>query len=236
MTEISIYEEERSGMYQLLAACYLQTPSLENIKLVLELIEDAKDIFTEIDFLNLLTESKSRYELIKENPDAIEQLKQEHFDHTIIPVSPNFIPPYESSIKGATPAKAGVGKKNKSGWNYNKSSGASTYNTELAYKTVGFNPDKLNVSVELKGSKKADHLGFELAFMAYLNNQQLQDESNTNWYKLQTQFLKEHLLNFSEKYREISAEKSNRFYKALSEVLENYIRWDYDSRKIQEVK
>lgn len=236
MTEFNITAEERSGMYQLLAACYLQTPTLENIKLVWELIENAKDIFTEINFSNLLSESKSRYDLIIENPDSIEVLKQEYFDHTIIPVSPNFIPPYESSIKGATPAKAGVGKKNKLGWNYNKSSGSSTYNTELAYKTVGFNPNKLNVGVELNSSKKVDHLGFELAFMAYLNTQQLQGESNINWYKLQTQFLKEHLLDFTQKYREISAEKSNRFYRALAEVLESFIRWDNDLRKIQEVK
>lgn len=236
MTEFDITAEERSGMYQLLAACYLQTPNEENTKLILELIEGARDIFSEIDFSNLLEESKTRYELIKENPEAIEVLKQEYFDHTIIPVSPNFIPPYESSIKGATPAKDKGGKRNKSGWNYNKASGASAYNTELAYKTVGFNPDKLNHSNDLKTSKKPDHIGYELAFMAYLNSQQIHEEEDINWYKLQSQFLSEHLLDFSIKYSEISSEKANGFYKALSDVLISFIRWDNDTRKIQEVK
>lgn len=87
---------------------------------------------------------------------------------------------------------------------------------------------------ELRGTKKVDHLGFELAFMAFLNEQEEESEENINWYKLQTLFLNDHLLNFIQKYREISLDKSKGFYSNLSIVTESFIKWDLGLREIRE--
>jgi TorA maturation chaperone TorD len=235
MTDNMIRAGERSVMYQLLASFYLQTPSVEKIKLELELLQDAKEIFTEVDFYELIEEAKDRYEQVYVNLDAIDLIKQEHYDYLSVPISPNFVPPYESSIVGAKKSK-NTGKRNKGGWDYNKNSGVSTFNVELAYKTVGFNPSKLNISQDLKRTTRIDHIGFELAFMAFLNEGEEESDENVNWYKLQTQFLNDHLMDFTGKYSEILSERSNGFYSNLSKMTASFIRWDLDTRKIQEVK
>lgn len=225
---------ERSTMYQLLASFYLQTPSIEKIEFQLQLLKEAKEIFIDVDFHNLIDELEDRYKRVKVDKDAIEDIKQEHYDYLSVPISPYFVPPYESSIVGAKKSKS-QGKRNRSGWDYNKTFGVTTFNVDLAYKTVGFNPMKLNVSDDLKGTR-VDHIGFELAFMAFLNEQEEESDRNINWYKLQTQFLEEHLIKFSDKYKEILSDKSNGFYSSLSKVLASFIRWDLDTRNTQEVK
>ena len=235
MTEYLITSKERSGMYQLLASFYLQKPTCEKIKLEYEMLLNAKEIFADIDFDNLIEVVKERLEKMNENAEYIKELELEYYDHIFTQISPYYIPPYESSVIGARKS-AKISKRNKGGWAYNKSPGATLYNVELAYKTVGFAPSKLNMGEELRGTVKADHLGLELAFMAFLNEQEGQSEENINWYKLQTVFLKDHLLNFIQKYREISLEKSKGFYSNLSIATESFIKWDIDSREILEVK
>jgi len=234
MTEYLISSKERSVMYQLLASFFLQTPTASKIKLEYEMLLNAKEIFADVDFYNLIDEAKERIDKVNENADYIEEIKLQYYDHINIPISPYFIPPYESSIIGAKRSKK-VSRKNKGGWDYNKASGAIAFNVELAYKTVGFAPSKLNVSDELRGTKKIDHLGFELAFMAFLNEQEEESDENINWYKLQTLFLNDHLLKFIQKYREISLEKSKGFYSNLFSVAESFVRWDLGLREFQEV-
>lgn len=224
MTEFLITSKERSVMYQLLASFYLHTPNVPKIKLEYEMLLNAKEIFTEVNFDSLIEEAMFRLNKVNENADYIEQIKLQYYDHIFTQISPYYIPPYESSVIGAKKSK--VTRKNKGGWDYNKAPGATLYNVELAYKTVGFAPSKLNVSEELKNTKKTDHLGFELAFMAFLNEQEEESEENINWYKLQTLFLNDHLNNFIKKYNEISLDKSKGFYSSLSNVTDSFIRWD----------
>ena len=233
MTEYLITSKERSVMYQLLASFYLQTPTLEKIKLEYDMLLNAKEIFPEVNFDNLIEEAKERLQKINENADFIEQIKLEFYDHIFTQISGNYIPPYESSIIGAKKSQK-VSRKNKGGWDYNKSPGATLYNVELAYKTVGFAPNKLNVSEELRGIK-IDHLGFELAFMAFFNEQEEESEENINWYKLQTHFLNDHLKNFVQKYSEISLDKSKGYYSNLSVATEDFINWDLSLRERGEI-
>ena len=233
MTEYLITSKERSVMYQLLASFYLQTPTLEKIKLEYDMLVNAKEIFPEVNFDNLIEETKERLEKLNDNADFIEQIKLEFYDHIFTQISSKYIPPYESSIIGAKKSQR-VSKKNKGGWDYNKTSGATLYNVELAYKTVGFAPNNLNVSEELRGIK-IDHLGFELAFMAFLNEQEEESDENINWYKLQTLFLKDHLKNFVQKYSEISWDKSKGFYSNLSVAVKHFINWDLCSGERGEI-
>ncbi len=233
MTKYLITSKERSVMYQLLASFYLQTPTLEKIKLEYDMLVNAKEIFPEVNFDNLIEETKERLEKLNDNADFIEQIKLEFYDHIFTQISSKYIPPYESSIIGAKKSQR-VSKKNKGGWDYNKTSGATLYNVELAYKTVGFAPNNLNVSEELRGIK-IDHLGFELAFMAFLNEQEEESDENINWYKLQTLFLKDHLNNFVQKYSEISLDKSKGFYSNLSVATRDFINWDLCSGERGEI-
>ena len=233
MTEYLITSKESSVMYQLLASFYLQTPTLERIKLEYDMLLYANEIFLDVNFDNLIEEAKERLQKINENADFIEQIKLEFYDHIFTQISSKYIPPYESSIIGARKSQK-VSRKNKGGWDYNKSSGATLYNVELAYKTVGFAPNKLNVSEELRATK-SDHLGFELAFMAFLNEQEEESKENINWYKLQTLFLKDHLKSFIQKYSEISLDKSKGFYSSLSVVTKDFINWDLCSRERGEI-
>lgn len=235
---------DRWGLYELIASLYLQLPTIENVNQILDALINAEDIFRDIDFSKLLIEVRRRKEKVEENQDCIEELKQEYYDHFLVPIASSYIPPYESFIKGAIKLAPGEGRKNKGGWKYNRSAVLTDYNVKLAYDSVGFDPKNMNIMAELKHENKMDHLGFELAFMAFLCNAEYQtlfneelgpnSESNTRisvkWYNLQTQFLKEHLLSFVDTYYRISMEKSTPFYRNLAEVLKDYINWDLKCR------
>ncbi|MCQ4925660.1 molecular chaperone TorD family protein [Tissierella carlieri] len=235
---------DRGGLYELIASLYLQLPTIENVEQVSNALTNAKDIFHDIDFSKLIVEVKQRKEKLTKEPDYIEELEQEYYDHFLVPIANSYIPPYESFIRGAIKLAPGEGRKNKGGWKYNRSTVLLDYNVNLAYDSVGFQPQNMNIIKELKHQNKMDHLGFELAFMAFLCNMESQElfneeqesdsESNiknsVKWYNLQTQFLKEHLLSFINTYYKISIEKSKPFYRSLSELLNNYIDWDLKNR------
>lgn len=135
-------------------------------------------------------------------------------------------------MKGATKIPPGQGRKDKGGWKYNQYPGELSYNVKMAYKSVGFNPMDMNIIWKLKHEKKMDHIGFELAFMAFLciSESEAKEEVKCKWNRLQTQFLKKYLLEFVDIYWEISKEKAKPFYASLAEVLKDYINWDLRSR------
>lgn len=234
MMEYSITSKERSAMYQLLASFFLQLPTIEKIQLDHEMLLGASEIFEDVNLEDLVLEAEKRLQAVSEDEKNIGRIQQEFHDHLNVPISAYYVPPCESSLEGAKKAER-KSKKNKDGWLYNKSSGATRLNVELAYKAVGFDHTGLNVCQELVGTKKTDHLGFELAFMAFLNEGEEDSQGNINWNKLQTRFLNDHLKGFSKKYREISLDKSNRFYQCVAEAVESLINWDLESREIQEV-
>ncbi len=242
MSDKKVSAMDRGALYELIASLYLQLPTVENVDQVLEAFTKAEEVFEDIDFSKFIYEAKERKNKLAEDVEYIEDLKQEYYDHFVVPVTSSFIPPYESFIRGSIKLEPGEGRKNKGGWQYNKSQNLIDYNVRLAYDSVGFNPENLNITAELPYANKRDHLGFELAFMAYLCEQEYQaflkeeiegegqKRKSLKWYKLQTQFLKDHLLEFVETYAKISMEKAGPFYRALAQVLNDYINWDMKDR------
>lgn len=241
MPDKKVSAMDRGALYELIASLYLQLPTVENVGQVLEAFTNAEEVFEDIDFSKLIYEARERKEKLAEDTEYIEELKQEYYDHFVVPITSSFIPPYESFIKGATKLPPGKGRKNKGGWQYNTSQNLIDYNVRLAYNSVGFNPENLNITAELPYGNKRDHLGLELAFMAYLchmeheafleeQTEEGHERKSLKWHKLQGQFLREHLLEFVETYTEIAMEKASPFYKALAEVLRDYVNWDLKDR------
>lgn len=232
MSTYNISKIDKAGLYEVLASSYIQLPTTDNIKQVYIALKEAEEVFKEIDLSKLIIEAKDRMDKIKDDPEKIKDLEQDYYDHFLVPITSYYIPPYESSLKGAIKVAPGQGRKNKGGWRYNQYPGELGYNVKMAYESVGFDPKDLNIIQELKHEKKMEHLGFELAFMAYLSISEYESEEEVayKWNGLQTQFLKEHLLEFVNNYWEISKEKAKPFYKALSEVIKDYVNWDLGSR------
>lgn len=227
---------ERNGLFQVLAACYLQLPDKEKTKQVINVLREAQEVFVDIDFSSLILQVENRWNQLEENSLFIEDLKQEYYDHLLVPITTNYIPPYESAVRGACKI-AESKKKNHGGWKYDKLWGICTHNVALCYDAVDFEPSQMNMMTAWKEKNIPDHIGFELAFMAYLC--EAEDEANKDsnfeivqrWYNLQTQFLLEHLKNFSEDYHKIAIEKANPFYLSLIETVVAYVNWDLVQRR-----
>lgn len=228
MNKIQIKSSEKAILYEMFASLFLQIPTKAKIEGLPSIFEEMSEILPMIDF--------------KPWEDSIKQLKdfkQEYYDHLFVPSTKNYIPPYESSVVDAS-IKSGDKKKK---WKYGSLWTKSTYHVSMCYESVGFNPFELEIEEGLKASKVPDHIGFELAFMAYLSMREAsyeeiapddrteEDIENMNkWSKLQEQFLREHLQKFVYSYYEIAKEKFNPFYLQLLNILNSYIEWDLTTK------
>lgn len=241
MQKNQIQSFERAALYEMFASLYLQVPTIDTVQRIPEILKEAREILTSIDFEPLIEEAQKKDKLVDNEKNKI--LQQEYYDHLFIPSTNNYIPPYESAVIQAT--KEENRKKRK--WKYGSLWTNSTHHVSMCYDSVGFNPWDLNIEEGLKQSKIPDHIGFQLAFMAYLchkeamcNELVLENESDANkekedakkWSKLQKQFLEEHLEKFVISYYEIAKEKFNPFYLQVISTIKEYINWDLASRVI----
>ncbi len=241
MQKNQIQSFERAVLYEMFASLYLQVPTIDTVQRISEILKEARKILTSIDFDTLIEEAQKKDKLVDDEKNKI--LQQEYYDHLFIPSASNYIPPYESAVIQAN--KEDNRKKRK--WKYGSLWTNSTDHVSMCYDAVGFNPWDLNIEEGLKQSKIPDHIGFQLAFMAYLchkeamcNELVLENESDTTkekevakkWSKLQKQFLEEHLEKFVISYYEIAKEKFNPFYLQVISTLKEYINWDLASRVI----
>lgn len=233
----------RAALYEVFASCYLQLPTIETIGKISELLKEASAIFPEIDFQDLIKEADTRQMMVKEDTSKIEALQQQYYDHFFVASAPCYIPPFESSVRGIKKEK---NKKGKLTWKYNSLWGNTTYDTAACYETVGFQPQKLNVYEALKKCKVPDHIGYELAFMAYLCDYEgketlkmqealeeeitLLEKNAKGWNSLQKQFLEGHLSQFIDSYYEVAEEKASPYYLALIKVVQTFIQRDLADR------
>lgn len=220
--ENNIGAQERATMYEIFSAQYLVVPSEEFMAKGLEAFNLSKDIF-DISFDSLIKEAKVRLD------EEVDKVEQDYFDHFLVPISKNYIPLRESHLTGARRLHKGEKiKNNRTGWKFSTDSSDLVYNLNLAYDSVGFKVESLKISKDLYFLNKIDYLGYELAFMAYLNlsEDQAKEENKAGWRKLQKDFIKDHLLGFLEKYVEISEDRSNSYYKELGKTILDFVKWD----------
>lgn len=243
MDKNQIQSFERAALYEIFASFYLQIPTIDTVQGIPSMLQEASKVLSSVDFEPLIEEAQGRNKLVDDDDKHIKFLQQQYYDHFFIPSTKNYIPPYESAVVEAVIKE---GRKNTK-WKYGSLWSNSTYHVSMCYDSVKFNPWDLNIEEGLKQSKVPDHIGFQLAFMAYLchketicnelaleNNPKVEKEKEAaeKWNKLQKQFLEEHLQKFVLSYCEIAKEKCNPFYLQVINTVRDYIEWDLAARVI----
>lgn len=142
---------ERARAYEFLAGIFLQEPSRQ----IFEFLKDWSAGLEE------KTECESLLKRIEDNDPTLDTLKQEYYDLFFVPVSGRFVPPFEAAIQGAIRSE---GKKTKFGGFW----GNETLQISEIYNQIGFQPQALDIFEPLKEINVPDHIGFELAALAYL--------------------------------------------------------------------
>ena len=180
----------RADRYGFLAALFLQEPKEQTLPKQLQALNIAEQ-YAPTSLTALVSD-----------------ISQEYFDCFFVPMSSKYTPPLESVFTGV------------SGQGRGPLVGPATQETAELYEATGFNPSDLLVFAPLKEMALPDHVGFELAFMAYLC---LQEEKSAercdkaavkNWTEWQLHFLSEHLTCWLPKLAEALEKRQARFYAA----------------------
>lgn len=203
---------QRASVYELLGSCFLQEPNGEIIR-VMEML------LSQVEGASQMDESS-----MKEIMDTPETLRQTYYDRFFVPFSGKYVPPIESAIRGGDPT------------NPKQAFGPLDVGASLRlrswYEAVGFNPYDLTMYEPLRGLQFMDHIGFELAFMAYLcyaedASWKLKDEDKAGqWRKLQLQFLSEHLSKWCDRYAEELRQRGSDIYSKVTHICAQWIASD----------
>lgn len=175
-------ELERAKAYEFLAGIFLKEPTHETLNGLKEWAKTGE----EVQLFSLI----ERLEI--QDPE-LKDLKQEYYDLFFVPVSGRFTPPFESAIRGAIRQD---GQKTKFGafW------GEETIQIAAQYERMEFNPHLLSSFEPLRQLNLPDHIGDELAYMAYLCRLEAERQRvNQTVEALQTlekEFLRAHLLKW----------------------------------------
>ncbi|GAB6174233.1 molecular chaperone TorD family protein [Paradesulfitobacterium aromaticivorans] len=170
---------DRARAFEFLAGIFLKEPSMAAFNEVRIWAAEGKDP----EILSLLQE-------INNQDPGLTELTQEYYDLFFVPVSGRFVPPFEAAIVGAMRQE---GRQTKFGAYW----GEQTIKLASLYEQTRFHPGELEVFEPLRGLNLPDHIGFELAYMAYLIR--LEGKQGANGLsvkmikKLEVQFLNEHL-------------------------------------------
>lgn len=210
---VSFEATERSMVYEIFAAAYLQLPTRESIKGFLDFVTEFSRLYPIIEFTDFVALVVKRNEMIagNENDDVLDVLRQEYYDHLFVPSSGNYVPPFESVVK------------NNSLW------GAETLHCAECYDSLGFDPCQLDMFPPLKEVKIPDHIGYQLAFMAFMARGESQaetEEQAERWRSLQYQFLWEHLVSWLPGYADAVSRIGSPYYAGLAALLAKYVGTD----------
>ena len=107
--------------------------------------------------------------------------------------------------------------------------GPETAHCADCYEAVNFSPRELDVFPPLKEACIPDHIGFQLAFVAFLAKMEQDakdDAESASWRNLQLEFLKVHLLNWVPRYARELAKHGTTLYSALAAALVQYLTED----------
>ena len=184
----------RADRYGFLAALFLQEPKEQTLPKQLQALNIAEQ-YAPTSLTALVSD-----------------ISQEYFDCFFVPMSSKYTPPLESVFTGV------------SGQGRGPLVGPATQETAELYEATGFNPSDLLVFAPLKEMALPDHVGFELAFMAYLC---LQEEKSAErcdmdavrrWTEWEFHFLSEHLTCWLPQLTEALEKRQARFYAAAASL------------------
>ena len=198
----AIFQNARTDVYSFLASIFLQEPNEQTLHKQLRLLQ-----------------IELKYPLADRT--MMEKIKQEFFDCFFVPVSASYTPPYESALLN-------YDEKRQFGY----LTGPATQEVLAFYQGVQFDPLELSVFEPLKEVSLPDHVGFELAYMAYLCQQEDAAQKRgaasaaTMWAVWQKEFLSQHLARWLPKLAKALADRQAEFYATAAEFAASWVNAD----------
>lgn len=198
-------EVSRAEIYSFFAAIFIQEPSLQTLAKQLQLLQ-----------------LEAKYPLA-DGSALVETIRQEYFDCFYVPMSSSYTPPFESALSDYSSTKK-----------FGPLAGPANQSVHSFYVATGFNPSELVVFAPLKEFAFPDHIGFELAFMAYLCLQEEaayergQQSEAQAWSVWQKGFLSEHLSRFLPQLTEALAERQLGFYAEAAKCASAWVQADLE--------
>ncbi|SDF42189.1 TorD/DmsD family molecular chaperone [Sporolituus thermophilus] len=200
---------ERSAIYEIFASTYTKLPTVESLRDFMIFTEEITKIIDSPISKRLAELAAERSAAAASSASALQALQQEYYDHFFVPCSGKYVPPFESAIK------------------YNTLWSEDAVHCAACYETLGFEPRSLEIFPPLKEVAVPDHIGFQLAFMAFLTKgESVAEAESEGWQGLQSQFLREHLLSWLPDYAAALAKTGGEFYAALTALLAEFTSLD----------
>ncbi len=196
----------RSAIYEAFAAAYTTVPTSNTLAQLGELGGKLAEHFGERSYAALAAITAKRHQNSLDS--SLEEITQEYYDLFFVPSSARYVPPFESAIIS------------KVLW------GRETVHCAECYKAVGFDPFGLDIFPPRKEQRVPDHIGFQLAFAAFLAKMgaECEDEAAaSSWRNLELQFLQEHLKNWVPLYAKAVEKCGETFYVALTAALTHFL-------------
>ena len=196
----------RSAIYEAFAAAYTTVPTSNSLAQLEELGGNLAEHFGQGSYSALAALSAKRRQ--NRLDASLEEITQEYYDLFFVPSSASYVPPFESAIVS------------KVLW------GRETVHCAECYKAVGFDPFGLDIFPPLKEQRVPDHIGLQLAFLAFLAKMGAEcggEAGAVSWQKLELQFLQEHLMNWVPLYAKAVEKCGETFYMALTVALTDFL-------------
>ena len=203
--------EKRSRIYTFFAGLFLQEPSPEKVPEQRRIIQA---ILGETDGTGW-------------DADGLPgSLCQEYFDCFFVPTSGKYVPPYESALREYSPDRPR---------RFGKLSGPSACHVQQCWDETGFDPKELVFFEPLQENHFPDHIGLELAFMAFLCGKEEKagtgmgprgEENANRWRNFQRGFLHEHLSKLSPPLAEALRVAAPGFFARVAEAVSKWVAAD----------
>lgn len=195
----------RADMYSFLAALFLQEPDVQTLPGQLQALQLA------------------RHYAPASQTAVLADIRQEYYDCFFVPMSAKYTPPFESALSAST----GPGR-------FGALAGPEAREAANLYEATGFDPQALHSFAPLKETALPDHVGFELAFMAYLCLQESrsaergESDAARRWAEWQMRFLSGHLNGWLPKLAAELAQRQAEFYAAAAALAAGWTAADFD--------
>ncbi len=198
-------EISRAEIYSFLAAVFLQEP-------------DPRTLPKQLQVLRL----EAGYPL-NDREALADEVRQQYFDCFFVPMSAAYTPPFESALLDYAANKR-----------FGPLSGPAAHAVASLYEAVGFEPSALDTFAPLKEIAMPDHIGLELAFMAFLALQEEaargrgEEPAARKWAVWQKDFLAHHLACWLPQLSAALAERQANFYAAAAAYAAAWVKVDLE--------
>lgn len=199
----------RAVLYAFFSFLLSNEPELKSINA--DKINFLKKLLRDSEGIPLLDASLGK-KLDREQSESEAEIKADYISLFIAP-GDRYVPPYESVYVDKDPlADRGLVM------------GPSTFKVKEFYAKAGLAPSK-------DFGELPDHIGLELAFMAFLCEKEAgaEDKDKAGEYlKLEKAFLEQHLIKWMEEYFALLCQKAGtRFYRAIALLAKDFIQSDF---------